>query len=217
MSITVFLADDHAVMRDGLKLLLETQKDIQVVGAAGDGREAVRLVAKLRPQVAFMDISMPQLNGIEAARQLREVCPGTKLIILSMHSSSEHVLQALQAGARGYLLKAAPGREVVQAVRAVHAGNRYLSKKIADEMIDNFLMVSEGANPENPLAHLSSREREVLQLVAEGHSSTEIAQILPLSPRTVETYRSRLMKKLGLKDRAALIKFAIRHGIVSAE
>jgi DNA-binding NarL/FixJ family response regulator len=213
MSISVFLADDHAVMRDGLKLLLETQEDIQVVGAAGDGRQAVRLVAQLLPQVAIMDISMPQLNGIEATRQIRGICPETRIIILSMHASSDHVLQALQAGAQGYLLKAGAGIEVVQAVRAVHAGERYLSKKVADQIVNDLLLLSEATTPDGPLAGLSSREREVLQLVAEGYSTAEIAEILPLSVKTVESYRSRIMEKLGLKNLPALIKFAIRHGL----
>jgi len=217
MNITVFLADDHAVMRDGLKLLLESQAGIQVVGAAGDGREAVRLVARLRPQVALMDISMPQMNGIEATRQIRETCPETKIIILSMHSSSDHVLQALQAGARGYLLKAEAGDEVIKAVRAVHAGERYLSKKVSDRVIDDFLRLTEGTITDNRLAALSAREREVLQLVAEGYSTAEIAGILPLSAKTVESYRSRIMEKLDLKNLAAMIKFAIRHGLTQAD
>lgn len=216
MSITVFLADDHAVMRDGLRLFLESQEDLRVVGEARDGREAVRLVAQLRPQVVIMDISMPQLNGIEATRQIRETCPETRVIILSMYSTSDHVSRALQAGARGYLLKAAGGIEVVQAVRAVHAGERYLSKKIADQMVDDYLALVEGTT-DTLLARLSPREREVLQLLAEGCSTAEIAEILPLSAKTVESYRSRIMEKLDLKNLVALIKFAIRHGLTQAE
>lgn len=217
MTINVFLADDHAVMRDGLKLLLATQKDLQVVGEAQNGREAVRLVSQLRPHVVIMDISMPELNGIEATRQIRVICPETRIIILSMHSNSEHVLQALQAGARGYLLKAGAGVEVVQAVCAVHAGERYLSKKVSDQVIDEFLLLSEGPNMGKPLAILSSREREVLQLVAEGYSSAEIAEILPLSAKTVESYRSRIMEKLDLKNLTSLVKFAIRHGLTQID
>jgi len=217
MSISVFLADDHAVVRDGLKLLLETQADIQVVGQATDGRQAVRLVVQLHPQVVIVDIAMPELNGIEAARQIKEVSPETKVIILSMHSSSEHVFQALQAGAQGYLLKEVAGLEVIQAVRAVNAGRRYLSQKINDLIIDAYMRHGEAAAEHSPLARLAPREREVLQLVAEGKSTIEIARILPLSAKTVETYRSRIMKKLGFKDLAALIKFALLHGLIQAE
>jgi DNA-binding NarL/FixJ family response regulator len=217
MSITVFLADDHAVVRDGLKLLLETQADLQVVGEANDGRQAVRRVDQLRPRVAILDIGMPELNGIEAASQIKEACPETRVIILSMHSSREHIFQALRAGARGYLLKEVAGSEVIQAVRAVHNGKRYLSQKIADVVIDEYLRQGEAAAGESPLIRLAPREREVLQLVAEGKSTAEIAQILPLSPKTVETYRSRLMKKLGLRDLSALIKFALQHGLIQAD
>lgn len=217
MSITVFLADDHAVVRDGLKLLLETQADLQVVGEATDGRQAVRRVAQLHPRVAILDIAMPELNGIEAARQIRETCPETQVIILSMHSSREHIFQALQAGVRGYLLKEAAGIEVIQAVRAVDAGRRYLSQKIADLVIDEYLAQGQTAAGDSPLTRLAPREREILQLVAEGKSTAEIAQILPLSPKTVDTYRSRLMTKLGLKDLSALIKFALQHGLIQPE
>jgi len=160
---------------------------------------------------------MPELNGIEAARQIKEVSPETKVIILSMHSSSEHVFQALQAGAQGYLLKEVAGLEVIQAVRAVSAGRRYLSQKINDLIIDAYMRHGEAAAEYSPLARLAPREREVLQLVAEGKSTIEIARILPLSTKTVETYRSRIMKKLGFKDLAALIKFALLHGLIQAE
>lgn len=217
MSITVFLADYHAVVRDGLKLLLETEADIRVVGQATDGRQAVRQVARLLPRVAILDIAMPELNGIEAARQITEACPKTQVIILSMHSSSEHIFQALRAGARGYLLKEAAGTEVIQAVRAVNHGGRYLSQKIADLVIDTYLRQGEAVALDSPLNSLAPREREVLQLVAEGKSTAQIAQILPLSPKTVESYRSRLMKKLGLKDRSALIRFALQHGFIGSE
>lgn len=217
MSITIFLADDHAVVREGLKLLLETQADFRVVGQATNGREAVRRVAQLQPKVVILDIAMPELNGIEAARQINEASPEIQVIILSMHSNREHVFQALRAGVRGYLLKEVAGAEVIQAVRTVDAGRRYLSHKIADLVIDEYLRL--GGSPEtgDPLARLAPREREVLQLVAEGKSTAEIAQILPLSPKTVDTYRSRLMTKLGLKDLSALIKFALQYGLISAE
>ena len=183
MSITVFLADDHAVVRDGLRFLLDAQQDIEVVGDAANGRDAVRQVEQLNPAVAILDIAMPELNGIDAARQIRETCPATQVIILSMHSTAEHVFRALQADVHGYLLKESAGIEVVNAVRAVHAGRRYLSQKISDQVIDDYVRQREAAEVESPLARLSPREREILQLVVEGRSSAEIAEILFLSPR----------------------------------
>ena len=216
-SITVFLADDHAVVRDGLRVLLEAQPDIRVIGDAANGREAVRQVVQLRPDVAVIDIAMPELNGIEASRKISEVCPSTQVIILSMHSSTEHIFRALQVGARGYLLKESAGIEVVNAVRAVHAGHRYLSQKISDGLIDDYVRQRQDAEAETPLARLSTREREVLQLVVEGKSSAEIADALALSAKTIETYRTRLMHKLGFSDLPGLVKFAIRHGLTPLE
>ena len=216
MPISVFLADDHAVVRDGLRFLLEAQPDIKVIGDAANGRDAVRQVAQLRPDVVVMDIAMPELNGIEAARQIGEVCPSAQVIILSMHSTAEHIFQALQAGARGYLLKESAGIEVVNAVRAVHAGHRYLSQKISDKMIDDYVRQRRAA-AKSPLARLSRCEREILQLVVEGKSSAEIASILFLSRKTVETYRSRLMQKLSISDLPGLVKFAIQHGLTPLE
>jgi DNA-binding NarL/FixJ family response regulator len=217
MSPTVFLADDHAVVRDGLRFLLEAQDGVTVIGDADNGRDAVRQVAELRPDIALLDIAMPDLNGIEATRQICEMCPSTQVIILSMHSTIEHVFRALQAGARGYLLKESAGVEVVNAIRAVHAGHRYLSQKISDQVIDDYARLHGAAQDESPLARLSPREREVLQFVVEGKSSAQIAAILSLSPKTVETYRSRLMEKLGLSDLPSLVKFAIQHGLTPLE
>jgi len=205
MKIRVLLADDHAMLRDGLKALLSASEGIEVVAAVGDGREAVRAAQELNPDVVVMDLSMPELNGIEAARLLRDRCPATRVVILSMHSSSEHVHRALEAGAAGYLLKESAGREVEAAVRAVHAGKRYLSPALAAQ--------APGAGRRSPLERLTARERQVLQLVVEGHSSAEIARRVFLSPKSVGTYRSRMMRKLGLHDVTALVKFAIQHGI----
>jgi DNA-binding NarL/FixJ family response regulator len=217
LSITVFLADDHAVVRDGLRVLLEAQHDIKVIGDAANGRDAVRQVTKLCPDVVIVDIAMPELNGIEATCQIRQLCPATQVVILSVHSTTEHIFRALQAGARGYLLKESAGAEVVKAVLAVHAGRRYLSQKISDKVIDDFVRQRELAQAQSPLARLSPREREVLQLVVEGKSSTEIADTLSLSPKTIETYRSRLMHKLGISDLPSLVKFAIQHGLTTLE
>lgn len=213
MSITVFVADDHAVLRDGLRALLDIEPDIKVVGEAANGREAVRQVTKLCPSVVIMDIAMPELNGIEAAHQIHEQCPNTRIIIFSMHSSTEHIFRALQAGALGYLLKDQAGDEVANAVRTVNAGQHYLSPRISESVIQDYLR--QGGQPEivSPLDRLSAREREILQLVVEGKSSAEIADILHLSPKTVETYRSRMMQKLDINDLPTLVKFAIQHGV----
>ncbi len=217
MSITVFLADDHAVVRDGLRALLEAQPDMRVIGDAANGHETVRGVARLCPDVVVLDIAMPELNGIEAAREINEICPATQVIILSMHSTTEHIFRALEAGVRGYLLKESAGIEVVDAIRAVHSGQRYLSQRISDRIIDDYVRQRQAGQVKSPLACLSPREREVLQLVAEGKSSAEIADILSLSLKTVETYRSRLMHKLGISDLPGLVRFAIQHGLTPLE
>jgi DNA-binding NarL/FixJ family response regulator len=212
VSISVFLADDHAVVRDGLWALLDAESDINVIGDAEDGREAARQVAQLRPDVVIMDIAMPVLNGIESTLEIRVVCPSTRVIILSMHSTTEHVIRALQAGAYGYLLKDSAGVELVDAVRTVHAGHRYLSPKITDSLVDQLVQQPETVI-ESPLMSLSPREREVLQLAVEGKTNAEIAESLSLSIKTVGTYRSRLMVKLDIHDLPGLVKFAIRHGM----
>lgn len=215
MAISVFLADDHAVVRDGLQTLLEIEARVTVIGSASNGRDAVRKVAKLHPDVVVMDISMPELNGIDATRQIIDACPRTRVIILSMHASREHVQRALQAGAKGYLLKESAGAEVVQAVFSVHGGNRYLSQPVSEILIDDFLNSHPSDEQPNPLDQLSTREREILQLVVEGNSSARIADTLCLSPKTVETYRSRIMAKIKVKDLPGLVKFAIRNGLIS--
>jgi len=217
MSITVLLADDHAVVRDGLRSMMQAQDDIEVISDAANGHDAVGQAAQLRPDVAIVDIAMPGLNGIDVTRKILKVCPSTKVIILSMYSATEHILQALQAGALGYVLKESAGVEVISAIRAVHDGNRYLSKKILESVIDDYLYQSKIARAESPLARLSIREREILQLVVEGKSSAEIAQILYISSKTVDTHRSRLMKKLDISDLVGLIKFSIQHGLTPLE
>lgn len=213
MTITILLADDHAIVRDGLRFLLEAQPDMDVVGEASSGRDAVRMATELQPAVAIMDITMPGLNGIEASLQIKASCPDTGIIVLSMHSTSEHVFRALQAGARGYLLKESAPPQVVAAVRAVHCGQRYLSPSIIDTLAEDYVHQRSIADADSPLSRLSPREREVLQLVVEGRSSAEIARAVHLSPKTVETYRSRLMGKLGVGDLISLVKFAIQHGL----
>jgi DNA-binding NarL/FixJ family response regulator len=211
MKARVLLADDHAVVRFGLRALLELS-GMQVIGEASDGREALRLAEEHQPDVAILDVAMPGLNGIDAAAALRERCPGTRIVILSMHSDSEHVHRAFAAGASGYLLKGSASEEIVTAARAVLSGGRYLS----DELSHLDRGAGAGADTPSPLDSLSAREREVLQLVVEGHSSARIATIVHLSPKSVDTYRSRLMKKLGVSDIPALVKFAIQHGLTPA-
>lgn len=214
MTIRVLVADDHAVVRDGLRALLDAQPDLSVVGTAGDGREAVRQVQRLLPDIAILDIAMPELNGIDAAQQIRQVAPETGIIMLSMHASAEHILRALQAGARGYLLKDSAGAEVAAAVRGVHAGARYLSRQIAEAMLDDYIRQRQSSSP---LDNLAPREREILQLIVEGKSSAQVAESLSLSTKTVETYRSRMMQKLGISDLPGLVKFAIQHGLTPLE
>lgn len=215
MTIRVLLADDHAVVRDGLRLILEGQGGFEVVGEAANGRAAVRQACRHAAQVVIMDIAMPELNGVEATRQIHESELDARVVILSMHATSEHIFQALSAGALGYLLKESAGQEIVNAVRSVHAGRRYLSQRIAETMVDDYILRREGASGKSPLHSLSAREREILQLVVEGKSSARIAEILHLSPKSVETYRSRFMHKLGVRDIPGLVKFAIEHGLTS--
>jgi DNA-binding NarL/FixJ family response regulator len=213
MRTTVFVADDHAVLRDGLATLLAAQPDMEVVGTAANGREAVVEVVRLAPRVAIIDISMPELDGIEAARQILTANPNIHVMILSMHAGAQHVFHALEAGVRGYLLKESASREVIEAVRIVQAGRRYLSPRVAE-------IVAQGVTDRSgvsPLSSLSQREREILKLVADGHSSAEIGTLLHLSPKTVDTYRSRMMQKLHVTDLAGVIKLAIQHGLTSLE
>ncbi len=210
MTISVFLADDHRVLRDGLRFLLESQGDIEVVGEAENGSVAIQGVLDTGPEVVVMDIAMPVLNGIEATRMIHDSLPQARIIILSVYSDAEHIFRAFQAGAQGYLLKESAGAEVISAVRTVLLGRRYLSARIRNTMVQAYI---EKRQAQSPLEMLSAREREVLQLTVEGHSSAAIAAKLELSPKTVETYRSRLMEKLDVHDLPELVRFAIKHGL----
>jgi len=214
MTIRVLIADDHAVVAEGLRYLIEAQPDMEVVAIVHDGRDAVRWTIKAEPDIVLMDNGMPELNGTEATHLIEQRCPRTRVIMLSMYSDPVHVCRALQAGAGGYVVKKSAAKEVVEAIRAVHAGRRYLGQPLVDSVIDQF--VSKTA-VDDPLGRLSSRERQVLQMLAEGRSVGEIAVHLSLSPKTVETYRARMIDKLEIRDLAGLIKFAIRQGIVSYE
>lgn len=215
MNIKVLLADDHAIVRDGLQALLQAEPGFAVVASAANGREAVSAACALKPDIVVMDIAMPELNGLDAAGQIHRACPGVKIIILSIHATSEHIYQAFRAGAMGYLLKESAGSELVAAARAVSEGRRYLAQRISDTVLEDYLRQRAASSRPSPLESLSEREREVLQLAAEGLSSAGIAARLSLSPRTVETYRSRLMSKLNLHDLPSLIRFAIEHGLAA--
>ena len=217
MNIRVLVADDHAIVREGLCIMLGNQPDMQVVGAARNGREAIRLVDEQNPDVVVIDISMPELNGIDAIQQMLPRHPRLMVIVLSIHETKPYVFRALRAGARGYLIKETAGLEVVEAVRAVYRGERYLSQRIADLVMDTSLQKLESWTDASPLDGLSAHEREILQLVAEGKTSQEIAKKLSLSSKTVDSYRSRLMRKIGVEDMAGLVKFAIQHGVISLE
>jgi len=207
--ITVFIADDHAVLREGLKLLIESRENIVVIGDADNGREAVRQVKNIKPDVVIMDIAMPE--------QITEVSPYTSIIILSMHSSPEYVHRSIEAGATGYILKESAATEIINAVITVASGRRYLSKKISEQVIDDYFRQRRTGDKDSILSQLSPREMEILKLVVEGKSSSEIANKIFISPKTVETYRSRIMQKLNINDITGLVKFAIRHGITTVD
>mgnify|MGYP006279344013 CR=1 FL=1 len=215
MAINVLIVEDHTIVRDGLERILNSESDINVIGTADDGIKAIKKFKKLNPDVILMDIMMPNMNGIQATGEIKEIDSSVEIIILSMNYSHEDITMALKAGARGYITKESVSDEVVEAVRAVNGGQRYLSADVDEILIDNFIFGEEKESEATPLESLSSREREVLQLVAEGKSSKEIAKMLYISTKTVFSYRSRLMKKLEIDNVADLIKFAIKHDITS--
>jgi DNA-binding NarL/FixJ family response regulator len=211
----VLLADDHVLVRTGIKLLLTGIEGVTVVGEASDGREAVALAAKLRPRIVLMDISMQNLNGLEATAQIRREQPDVRVIILSMSADEAHVAQALRAGAAGYLLKDATPEELTLALAAVDSGNTYLTPRVSKQVIEGFVgRLGEG---ESSLDALTPRQREILQLIAEGQGTKEIAFKLGLSIKTVETHRAQIMDRLNIRDVPGLVRFAIRTGIVSSD
>jgi DNA-binding NarL/FixJ family response regulator len=216
MAIKVVLADDHTIVRDGLRALLEANPEIRVVGDASNGTQVLEQVNELQPDVVIMDISMPGLNGIDATRQILAANPEVRVIILSMLGTADHVFHALQAGARGYLLKESAGREVMEAVLSVYAGEMYFSRPITYVMINDYVQARADTQVDS-LESLSVRENEILCLVVEGRTSAEIGKQLNLSPKTIESYRSRMMQKLGISDFPELIKFAIKHGLISLD
>ena len=212
--VRVLLGDDHVVLRQGLRRILEDRRDWRVVAEAGNGRDAVRHAIELKPDVAVLDIGMPLLNGIEATRQILRRAPSVRVLILSMHSEQAYVTQAVQAGARGYLLKESAGAELIEAIAAVAAGRSYFSPSVAQVVFDDYVRSLTKRGITDRYDALSEREREVLQLVAEGRSSKEIAEVLSISPATVETHRTHVLQKLGLRNTAEVVRYAARRGIV---
>lgn len=211
--IRVLLADDHTILREGIRALLDDQADIEVIGEAEDGQSTVKLVAKLTPDVVVMDIAMPLLNGLEATRQIQRDYPQVKVLILTMHENEEYIRQVLAAGALGYILKDAAARDLLGAIRAVHQGEVVLSPAITRLVIEDYLRWGD-IRPADTSNGLTPREREILQLIAEGYTNKEIAEILCLSVKTIQSHRTNLMSKLDLHDRGELIKYAIQKKII---
>jgi DNA-binding NarL/FixJ family response regulator len=209
----VLLADDHTLVRAGIRSLLEAMDGVEVVAESGDGREALELIGKHRPDVALLDIGMPGLSGLEVAKRAADESPRTKIVILSMHADATYVTQALRAGVAGYLLKGAAVSELPLAFQAVARGETYLTPKVSRSVVEGFLRDTEPV----PVEGLTARQREILQLIAEGHSTKEIARILEVSVKTVETHRTRLMDRLDIHDVPGLVRFAIRAGLVTSE
>ena len=214
-AIRIMLADDHTVMRTGLRLLLERQSDFTVVAEAEDGREAVALAETQRPEVAVMDVAMPMLNGIEATRQMVAKSPNLAVVMLSMHSDESYVLRALKAGARAYLLKDSAEADLIRAVRAVSTGRSFFSPAISRMLLEDHIRELRQKGKEDTYETLTTREREVLQLIAEGNANKEISTILNLSLYTVETHRTHILQKLDLHSVPELILYAVRKGIIS--
>lgn len=219
--IRVLLADDHDILREGLKALLSMQGEMEIVGEAYTGREAVELAERLKPDVVLLDVSMPELDGLEACRRIRAHAPQAQVLILTMHEREDYLRQALEAGAAGYLVKRTAAAELRLAVRAVAHGDTFLSPSMARTLVRNYLALREEGAPADaaadPYESLSSREREVLKLVAEGCTSQDIADRLVLSVKTVQAHRARLMEKLGLRDVTHLVRYAVRRGLVDPE
>jgi len=215
--ITVLLADDHAIVRQGLRLLVEADSNIEIVAEAKTGREAVRLTDKLRPEIVVMDVAMPLLNGVEATRQILKSFPTTKVLILSAHSDLEYVEQVLKAGARGYLVKQSSGDVLTKAIHELHRGKTYFASSIAKRLQECFQKSEDGVGLQLKNDYqLTSRETELLQLIAEGHANKQVASELGISIKTVEKHRQHLMKKLNIHDIAGLTRFAIAEGIIES-
>lgn len=216
--VTVFLADDHTIVRQGLAKLLEGEPNLHVVGEAENGRETVRKVEELKPDIVLMDIAMPLLNGIEATRQIKKTSPKTKVIILSMHSHDRYISELFSLGASGYLLKDSTGTDIIKAIQAAVKGDTYLSPSISRRVIEDYVSSKKKKSSQEELySKLSNREREVFQMIAEGRSTKEISDILYISQSTVKTHRSNIMEKLEMNNLSQLIQFAIQLGLVEIQ
>lgn len=215
--IRILLADDHQVVREGFRALLQAEADFEIVAETGDGLDAVRLVEQHKPQVLVVDLMMPGLNGLEVARQITQRSPRTRIVVLSMHANEAYVLEALKNGASAYVLKDASAAELVRAVREASAGRRYLSPPLSEPAIDSYIQRARTSDTLDLYDTLTNREREVLQLAAEGHTNAEIAGRLFISPRTVETHRANVMHKIGLRSQTELVRYALQRGILPME
>jgi two-component system response regulator NreC len=212
--IRVLIVDDHTILRAGLRMLLNAHSDIEVVGEASDGNQAVASAQRLAPDVILMDIAMPECNGIEATRQIKRLMPETRVLVLTMHENEEYLFQVLRAGASGYILKEAADTELVTAIRIVYSGRFYLSPSAQSIMVGDYLQRVRAGEERDSYSALTEREREILKLVAEGYTNNQIAERLVISPKTVDTHRTHIMDKLNLHSRAELVKYAIRRGLL---
>jgi DNA-binding NarL/FixJ family response regulator len=211
--IRILIADDHTLLRDGIRAILESLDDVQVVAEASDGLEAIEMAHKFQPSLVLMDIGMSGMNGLDATAQLRKEFPHLKIVMLSMHANEEYVLQALRAGAAGYLLKDARKQELTFAIKSVAEGKTYLSPQVSRHVIDRYVSSVEAES--SPLEQITPRQREILKLIAEGRSNKEIAHVLNISIKTVDTHRTQLMERLDIHDVAGLVRFAIKNGLVN--
>jgi len=212
--IRVLLADDHTILRAGLKMMLSVQPDIEIVGEASDGRQAIAEAQRVQPDVILMDITMPELNGIEATRQVKKLLPETRVLVLTMHENEEYLFQVLRAGASGYILKEAADTELISAIRSVYAGRFYLSPPAQAMMVGDYMQRVRAGEEHDSYSGLTEREREILKLVAEGYTNNQIGERLFISPKTVDTHRTHVMDKLNLHSRAELVKYAMRRGLL---
>lgn len=212
--IHILLADDHTILRAGLKMMLNAQPDMEVVGEASDGRQAITETQRLQPDIILMDITMPEMNGIEATRQIKKLVPESRILILTMHEHDEYVFQALRAGASGYMLKEAADTELISALHIIQSGQFYLSPMAQSVLVGDYLQRVRTGEEKDSYSSLTEREREILKLIAEGYTNNQIAERLVISPKTVDTHRTHIMDKLNLHSRAELVKYAMRRGLL---